>query len=151
MQIDQAIISSRGPTRFRRPRIEVGEKIARPAGSQRMILTASAGGVREFIIIGGGEAWDEEFSSLQEDKRLKERSLRLKSVPLSDMEGADLANSIKGRFWLMDGDLVFDQELLTRARGLSSAGTRRCTWSIAVRTGAGMSGTACAAGPTGMP
>ena len=92
-----------------------GKKLLGLPVLKRLILTASLAGVKDFILIGGGEEeWGESFSALQEDKRLKERSLQLKAVLLSDLEGTELGKSIKGRFWLMDGSLVIDQELLTR-------------------------------------
>jgi len=83
---------------------------------ERALLTAFQGGVREFILIGEDrEAGKAILASLGDDKRFKEKDMRLEYVPLSGLTDLVCREGPRGRFWLMDGDLVFAPAVLEKA------------------------------------
>jgi len=83
---------------------------------ERALLTAFQGGVREFILIGeDAEAGKAILSFLGDDKRFKEKDMRLEFVPLSELRDLVRREGPRGRFWLMDGDLVFAPAVLEKA------------------------------------
>ena len=83
---------------------------------ERALLTAFQGGVREFILIGEDrEAGKAILASLGDDKRFKEKDMRLEYVPLSGLTDLVCRKGPRGRFWLMDGDLVFAPAVLEKA------------------------------------
>lgn len=83
---------------------------------ERTVLTASQAGVREFTLIGDdSEAGKAILSSLGDDKRFKEKDMRLEYVPLSGLTDLVRREGLRGRFWLMDGDLVFAPAVLEKA------------------------------------
>jgi CDP-L-myo-inositol myo-inositolphosphotransferase len=83
---------------------------------ERAVLTAFQAGVREFILIGeDAEAGKAILSSLGDDKRFKVKGMRLEYVPLSGLADVVRREGLRGRFWLMDGDLVFAPAVLEKA------------------------------------
>jgi len=83
---------------------------------ERTILTASQAGVREFILIGAdAESGKAILASLGEDKRFQEKDKRLEYVPLSGLTDLVRRGALRGRFWLMDGDVVFAPAVLEKA------------------------------------
>jgi len=83
---------------------------------ERTILTASQAGVREFILIGAdAESGKAILASLGDDKRFKVKGMRLEYVPLSGLADVVRREGRRGRFWLMDGDLVFAPAVLEKA------------------------------------
>jgi CDP-L-myo-inositol myo-inositolphosphotransferase len=83
---------------------------------ERALLTAFQGGVREFTLIGeDADAGKAILSSLGDDKRFKERDMRLEYVPLSGLKDLVCRQGSRGRFWLMDGDLIFAPAVLEKA------------------------------------
>jgi len=83
---------------------------------ERALLTAFQGGVREFILIGeDAEAGKAILSSLGDDKRFKEKDMRLEYVPLCGLADLVRREGPRARFWLMDGDLVFAPAVLEKA------------------------------------
>jgi phosphatidylglycerophosphate synthase len=83
---------------------------------ERALLTAFQAGVREFILIGeDAEAGKAILSSLGDDKRFKVKGMRLEYVPLSGLADVVRREGLRGRFWLMDGDLVFAPAVLEKA------------------------------------
>jgi CDP-L-myo-inositol myo-inositolphosphotransferase len=83
---------------------------------ERALLTVFQGGVREFILIGEDrEAGKAILASLGDDKRFKEKDMRLEYVPLSGLTDLVCREGPRGRFWLMDGDLVFAPAVLEKA------------------------------------
>jgi len=83
---------------------------------ERILLTAFQGGVREFILIGeDADAGKAILSSLGDDKRFKEKDMRLEYVPLSGLADVVCREGLRHKFWLMDGDLVFSPAVLEKA------------------------------------
>jgi len=83
---------------------------------ERVLLTAFQGGVREFILIGeDADSGKAILSSLANDKRFKERDLRLEVVSLSRLMDLICREDPEGKFWLMEGDLVFAPAILEKA------------------------------------
>lgn len=83
---------------------------------ERTILTASQAGVREFILIGAdAESGKAILASLSEDKRFHDKDKHLEYVPLSGLMDFVRRGGLKGRFWLMDGDVVFAPAVLEKA------------------------------------
>ena len=82
---------------------------------ERLLLTAFQGGVREFILIGeDADSGKAILPSLADDKRFKERDLRLEVVPLSKLTDLICREDPEGKFWLMEGDLVFAPAILEK-------------------------------------
>ena len=117
MRLDRAVILT-----GRRGEVPSGAKDVPPRTIlglpmlERTILTASQAGVREFILIGeDADAGKAILSSLGDDKRFKEKDMRLEYVPLSGLTDLVCREGPRGRFWLMDGDLVFAPAVLEKA------------------------------------
>lgn len=117
MRLDRAIVLT-----GRRGEVPSGAKDVPPRTIlglpmlERALLTAFQGGVREFILIGeDADAGKAILSSLGDDKRFKEKDMRLEYVPLSGLTDLVCREGPRGRFWLMDGDLVFAPAVLKKA------------------------------------
>jgi phosphatidylglycerophosphate synthase len=83
---------------------------------ERAVLTAFQVGVREFILIGeDADAGKVILSSLGNDKRFKVKGMLLEYVPLSGLADVVRREGFMGRFWLMDGNLVFAPAVLKKA------------------------------------
>jgi len=120
MQVDQAVILAPQQAQQELDSTSPGwnsrEEILGLTVLKRLILTASQSGVKDFILIGNqGEEWLEIVASLRSDERLKDRSVELEAILLSGVGNIDWGKRLRRRFWLIEGDLVMDPEVLTRA------------------------------------
>ena len=78
----------------------------------RAVLAAAQSGVRDFILVGdGGAGWEAVTAGLAGDRRVIQRSLRLRFVPVGGLEEAVNEPRVDRPFWLFRGNLVFDPEL----------------------------------------
>jgi phosphatidylglycerophosphate synthase len=83
---------------------------------QRAVLASAQAGIRSFLVVCPNEAErDGLAAALKADKRFWEPALRLEIVSLAELDRPGLADRMRGRFWLIPADIVFDPELLTRA------------------------------------
>lgn len=85
---------------------------------KRIILTAHKVGVREFVLITDKE--DKIITSLKKDNIFKEKGINLQLLFLSDL----LHNKypeIKGHFWMLNCEMVFDPKILTKIVHLKSS------------------------------
>jgi CDP-L-myo-inositol myo-inositolphosphotransferase len=89
----------------------------------RVILAASQSGVKDFILVGPSRGEAEMIAdSLAKDPRVVGRSLHISAASLSESGGPAGDAEIRGRFWLIPGDAVFDPELLAYAAQEDSGG-----------------------------
>ncbi len=89
---------------------------------ERVVLTASRSGVKEFILLGdAGTDPEKTIAGLRRGARIRGLDLRFEFVPVSEM-GRFADDGRSGRpFWLMPADLVFDPQALAGAAQAASA------------------------------
>ena len=126
MRLDKAVVLT-----GRRGRVHAGSEDVPPRAIlglpmlERALLTAFQAGVKEFILIGeDADTGKAVVSSLGDDKRFKEREMRLEYVSLSGLSDRFFREGPGGRFWLMEGDLVFAPAVLERAAQDDPGGDR---------------------------
>jgi len=82
----------------------------------RVIFAAAQSGVTDFLLVGAAaEDTGPITDLLGKDPRIIGRSLRLASVPVAELGKPDSAAKVRGRFWLIPADAVFDPDILARA------------------------------------
>ena len=82
----------------------------------RVVLAAAQSGVRDFFLMGtSGEEAREIADLLRKDPRTIGRSLSISPVPVPGTGKPAGGTSLRGRFWLIPGDAVFDPDILARA------------------------------------
>jgi CDP-L-myo-inositol myo-inositolphosphotransferase len=83
---------------------------------ERVVLTASRSGVRDFILVGdAGTDGEKTVAGLRRNARVRGLDLRLELVPVPEMgRFADEGRSDRP-FWLIPADLVFDPQALAGA------------------------------------
>jgi len=82
----------------------------------RVILAAAQSGVRDFFLMGvPGEEIEEIAGVLRKDPRVIGRSLSISSVPVPGPGKPAGGTEVRGRFWLIPADAVFDPDILVRA------------------------------------
>ena len=95
---------------------EPGKKILGLSPLERVLLTASQAGVKDFILVGrDGVEEADILSPLLKDKRFRERGIRPEFVPLSRLAGLGTGGRIRSRFWLMEDRLVFAPAIMEKA------------------------------------
>ena len=93
-----------------------GRKLLGLTFLERAVLTAAGDGVKDFILVGeSGRGWEAVAARLKQDRRVRNRALRLEFAGLAALKEVSPAGSDSRPFWLIRGDLVFETGLLARA------------------------------------
>jgi CDP-L-myo-inositol myo-inositolphosphotransferase len=88
---------------------------------ERLLLTASRAGIREFILVGR-DLGSGLLSFLSEDKRFRGLGVRAEYRSAAGLADPGLQSSIREYFWILSGDLVLDPAILAAAAGRSAVG-----------------------------
>jgi phosphatidylglycerophosphate synthase len=118
MSIDQAVITllPRSGPESPAPEVSPLSGLLGLTLVHRVILAAAQSGVRDFFLIGASGKDTEEIADLlRKDPRVIGRSLRLSSVPVPEPGTPADGTGVRGRFWLIPADAVFDPDILVRA------------------------------------
>lgn len=117
LSIDQAVVLiGKRDAGFPDPKGSPRKKILGLTVLERLILSAHQAGVRDFLLIElGGFHKEGPLPSPEKDKRFRKDDLHLEVVSLSDLPDFARQGKVNNRFWLFDGDVVFDPAILTDA------------------------------------
>ena len=117
MSIDQAVVLiGQRDAGFPVPKGSPPKKILGLTVLERLILSAYQVGVRDFLLVGSdGFHGDGHLPSPEKDKRFRKEGLHVEQVPLADLPDLVRQGKVKNRFWLFDGDVVFDPAILADA------------------------------------